>query len=283
MSKQQQARMGTLYEEHVLLGAKLEPSEDGGDIRAMSYPSESAELDPGKANLADLTGSSYYLVSGKHAHELMEAGFCSNKLQVGKCAWMASLTAEGALTSIPLVVRTGNDEYALIDPSARGEVAPAWLGFLAGIEQNGFAPYEGTKLEDATRMLVPLLMAGNSARTVLSDYVEHPRDLPQPGEVKDLKLDKIGCVVAGVPVPGTSLPVFLVLVPPARARILWRSFLSFEQVAPLGAENLTRAEKYLLPWGDLLSETNQVKPSKEQLTQWVLLRAEQDFVGARSL
>ena len=158
------ARMGVLYGEHALLGADFSSSDDGSVIRVVSYPSEKGgPVDSGRAYLHDLSGSSYVLVSGPHASDLIEAAFCGPKISVGESAWQCALTAEGGLTSVPLVIRTGANEYVLLDPSDRGDVVVAWLGFLSQIEQNGFAPYAGTKVEEATDMLTPLLMAGNAA------------------------------------------------------------------------------------------------------------------------
>ncbi len=275
--------MGTLYHEHVLLGATFSPSSEGDVMRAESYPGETGAHENGRAYLADLTGSTYKLLSGDSAQALMEAAFCGKKLKVGECAWECALTAEGAATSVALVARTGDNEYVLADPTQRGDVVSAWLGFLSSIEQNGYAPYVGTSIEDADGMLTPLLLAGDAARAVLSDYVGHVRDLPAPGEVRGLHLDKISAVVAGVPVPGQSLPVFLILVPPARAVTLWRSFLSFTETAPMGSAALVDAMRSLLPWGEELSVMDQVKPGGQKLAYWGLLREKTDFVGARGL
>lgn len=283
MATQEVARMGTLYHEHALLGASFAPSTEGDVMRAESYPNETGAYEKGRAYLADLTGSTYKLVSGASAQPLVEAAFCGKKLKVGECAWECALTAEGAVTSVALVARTGDNEYALIDPTPRGDVVSAWLGFLASIEQGGYAPYAETSIEDADCMLTPLFLAGDAARTVLSDYVGHVRDLPSPGQVRSLHLDKISAVVAGVPVPGQAIPAFVVLVPPTRAVTLWRSFLSFTETAPLGSAALLAAEQSLLPWGEVLAPMDQVKPSAETLRAWGLLRAERDFVGARSL
>lgn len=278
------ARMGVLYGEHALLGASFSSSDDGSDIRVSSYPSEKgSSVETGRAYLHDLSGSSYVLVSGPHASDLVEAAFCGPKISVGECAWQCALTAEGALTSVPLVVRSGANEYVLLDPSDRGDVVVGWLGFLSQIEQNGFAPYAGTKIEDATDMLTPVLMAGNAATSVLSDYVSHPRDLPALGQVKNVYLDKIYVVATRAAIPGVSLPVFVLLVPPAQASILWRSFLSFNEVSPVGCVAVCQAMAELLPWGGLLSEKDKILPSVAQLESWGLLRSARDFVGSRSL
>lgn len=278
------ARMGVLYGEHALLGADFSSSDDGSVIRVVSYPSEKGgPVDSGRAYLHDLSGSSYVLVSGPHASDLIEAAFCGPKISVGESAWQCALTAEGGLTSVPLVIRTGANEYVLLDPSDRGDVVVAWLGFLSQIEQNGFAPYAGTKVEEATDMLTPLLMAGNAATAVLSDYVSHPRDLPTLGQVKNVYLDKISAVASRIAIPGITFPVFVLLVPPAQASILWRSFLSFNEVSPVGCVAVCRAMAEMLPWGGLLSEKDKVLPSAAQLESWGLLRSTRDFVGSRCL
>ncbi len=275
--------MGTLYHEHALLGATFAPSSEGDVMRAESYPTENSSYEKGRAYLADLTGSTYKLISGASAQSLVEAAFCGKKLKVGECAWQCALTADGAVTSVALLARTGDNEYALLDPTPRGDVVSAWLGFLASIEQDGYAPYADARVEEADGMLTPLLLAGDAARAVLSDYVGHVRDLPSPGQVRSLHLDKISAVVAGIEVPGQSLPAFLVLVPPTRAVTLWRSFLSFTETAPLGSAALVAAEQSLLPWGEETKPMDQVKPGAQKLQAWGLLRDKHDFVGARSL
>ncbi len=280
----QVARMGALYQEHVYLGATFAPSDEGDVMRVASYPSEKGSFDPKAAYLSDLTGSTYELISGEASQPLAEAFFCGKKLAVGECAWEASLTAEGALTSVPLVARTGGNEYVLLDPSPRGDVVSAWLGFISSIEQGGYAPYAEAKVEDATGMLTPLLLAGHAARTVLSDYVGHPRDLPAPGCVRNVRLDRIATVMMGLRLPGApDMPAYVLLVPAAQAATLWRSFLSFSVVEPVGSDALARQTRSLTPWGDDLFEKDQVKPGAERLGAAGLLRSERDFIGARGL
>ncbi len=283
--KDQVARMGVLYQEHLCLGATFAPSYEGDVMRVSSYPSEKGgAIDPKAAYLADLTGSTYELISGEASQALAEAFFCGKKLAVGECSWEASLTAEGALTSVPLVGRTGRDEYVMIDPSPRGDVASAWLGFISSIEQNGYAPYADAQVEDATGMLTPLLLAGNAARAVLTDYVERPRDLPAPGTVRNVRLDRIATVSMGLRLPGApDLPAYVLLVPTAKAGTLWRSFLSFGEVEPVGSDALGSALRSLTPWGDDLFEKDQVKPGAERLISAGILRTERDFIGARGL
>lgn len=282
MQEKTVARMGALYGEHVLLGASFSPAEDGQVMAVASYPSETGGApDPDRAYLCDLSGSAYDLVSGSAAQALVDATFCGPKLKVGESRWECALTADGHVASVPLITRTGDAEYVLLDPSGRGEFASAWLSFIAGIEQDGYAPYKEAAIEDATDMLVPLVLCGGAATKVLSDYVDKTSDLPAAGCAKSIFLDRIGCVVASADLGLAGMPCYLVLVPKARAVVLWRSFLSFEQVSPVGLDTIRAQEASMLPWGALLVEKGQVDANGPELRAWGLVRSSRDFVGAR--
>ena len=58
-----------------------------------------------------------------------------------------------------------------------------WLTFLSQVSSNGNAPYEGTSVEEASGMLVPLLIMGARANelwqtTFLLRPVRFPREVP---------------------------------------------------------------------------------------------------------
>ena len=235
------------------------------------------------AFLVDLTGATYALLHGGSATQLTGAAFCGRTLGVGECAFEPSLTGDGSVNAIPLCLRTGDSEYVLLDPTDRGETLVAWLGFLANLEQDGCAPYAGTEVESAQGMLVPLLLCGAKARDVLADYVKSPSDLPRPGRVAQIKLDSILCVVAAAPLPHAGVDAFLVFVSPAQATILWRSFLSFQEVSPAGTVILDKLVRQGLPWGEAASSLGRVEPGQEALSAWGLLRPDSDFIGARAL
>ncbi len=273
-------RMGVLYREHVLLGAEFAADEQTGVLGVRSYANEAS---PGHvregAALLDLTGSCYLLVSGADAQAFAETALCGRRLAVGEVAWEACLTGDGALVSVPLVVRTGDSEYVIADSSERRQTLFSWLGFLAKIEQKGTRAFGNASVEDAHEMLVPLMLIGAQARSVLSDYVRVASELPRTGTVKSVRLDAISTVVARADAP---YDCYLVLAPPPSARPLWRSFLSFDAVAPMG----TRAAHELvrgLPWGSLLGSSDAIRATREQLFGWGLMREGDDFVGARGI
>ena len=175
------------------------------------------------------------------------------------------------------------DELALLDPSPRGEVLSAWLDFLSRVEQDGTAPFAETRVEGASDMLVALALVGSEARAVLSDYVPASSDLPAPGVVSSLRLDEIPALVACLPRAGGLPEGFLILVPPERARAIWRSLLSFGEIYPVGLGALRELLCDTLPWGELLSTSDVVRYSGSTLRGWSLVRNEGDFVGAREL
>lgn len=273
-------RAGILHDEHLLLGARLEESALGGPEVA-SYAGEK-DLDAALegALLADLSGSAYLLVSGPGSPALARAALCGRPLAVGEAAFEGCLSGDGGLVSVPLALRTGDGETVLLDPSSRGAVLAGWLGFLAGLEGQGGRAFPGVEVADASEMLVALLLAGDAAEAVLSDYAR-TEPLPPAGTVAPTHLDAIGALVARLP-EAAGVPGFLVLVPPASARVLWRSLLSFNEVAPVGHEAL-RALAARAPWGPALAQEGPCHVGREELARWGLVRAEADYVGARAL
>lgn len=271
-------RDGVLRVEHELLGARFADGGETGFDFVERYANESAE--GADVLLADLTGATYLLLSGTGAASLASAALAGRRLSVGECAFEAVLAGDGALVSVPLALRSGDDEVVLLDPSPRGPVLSGWLGFLLGSVAERDPELVGVRLDGAADMLVCLGLLGPGAARVLSDYVRDPSELPAPGQVRQVTLDAIGCMVARPQSPADD--AYLVFVPPAAARRLWRSLLSFTEVAPVGHAEL-RGRLAGLPWGGLLAGGDLVRAEPDLLAGQGLLRAGGDFVGARAL
>ena len=275
---------GVLAPEHLLLGARF---VDGTGAACQAVGAYDVEEPPSHAHegalLADLTGSCYELVNGAAAQALVEAACARARLAVGELGFTACVEGDGSLAALPLVMRTGDSEYVVVDPTVRGDVSRAWLAFLSQVEQGGVAPYAEARLEDASGMLVPLLLVGAAAPHVLADYVSSADALPGPGRAVNLKLDQIGCIVGRLPLPEGAPAAYLVLVPPVSARVLWRSLLSFSEVAPAGLGTVRVALEEALPWGALSSSHEHVRVGRRRLEAWGLVRGTDDFVGARGL
>lgn len=277
-------RMGTLYQEHVFLGANFEPTIDESYQRVSSYAGEKDAV-AAMANgcvLSDLTGATYQLVCGPDAAAMAQAAFCGKRLAVGECAFEPALGGDGCLMSVPLVVRCGDTEHVVVDLGSRGAVAQAWLGFLATAEQDGVRPYGNTTIEDATSMLTPLMLAGDAASHVLSDYL-HGQQLPRRGQVASLSLDAISAVVACAPLEPLGINAYFLFIPPAKARTLWRSFLSFEEVTPVGLLGAKKALFSAVSFGDLCEKNDKVIVTKDELAGMGLVRSDGGFIGCQAL
>ena len=73
------------------------------------------------------------------------------------------------------------------------------------------------------------------------------------------------------------------MVPPVHTVILFRSLLSFETVHPLGHKQLIEGLKTYLPWFSELASNTKVVVAKDKLEGWGLLRASDDFIGAKGV
>lgn len=279
---------GKLYQEHLMLDARFGEGFNGVLVPdSYGYGSGEAEgtadaFEEGAA-LADLSGLYTLLVHGDPAPLFTQTAFAGIKLGVGSCAFEAVLAGDGSLTAVPLLARTGQHEYAVWDATPRSGALDAWLGFLAQVSQGGVTPFAGLSCEDVAQKVVPLVLWGRAAQRVLLDYLPKGTPVPVAGEVASLSLDgRIDVLVASIALDG--LPCYLMMVPSNQAQVLWRSFLSFNEVAPVGMSALRAHAINAQPWvGQLLQEGERLSFTAQELEEHGLVRAERDFVGARGL
>lgn len=271
-----------LYDEHLMLGGIFEGDDPllATPIRYGDASGEAEAFSEGCA-LCDLSGMTGILVSGAGADAFVAASCACRELEVGECRFGAVVTGDGSLASVPLVARTGANEYLVWDASERGLMLQPWLSFLSDIEQDGFHPFGDVSVEDVSDALVPLLLWGPDARNVLADYVAEPALLPKAGQIRNVRLDRIECLVAAPSNPQHHC--MLVLAPPAAARALWRSFLSFTQVNPVGIASLATRATTELPWMEAVLGSDRLELALEQLLSWELARVEGGYVGHRAL
>ena len=276
MSEQKRSILHTELE---YLGAQFSTSTEGFNLAQSFYGEKPLEEALKDCALVDLSGIGYTLVSGVAAQNFVEAVFAGKQLEVGEASFECALTGDGSLSSIGLLARSGQNEYVVLDASERSLVLDEWLSIIASVEQNGVAPYAEVSLEDATPLLTPLLLAGKKAKKVLMDYLGEQK-LPEDSKLCNLMLDQtIPALVANVSTK--KVPAYLVMVPPVHTVILFRSLLSFETVHPLGHKQLIEGLKTYLPWFSELASNTKVVVAKDKLEGWGLLRASDDFIGAR--
>ena len=276
MSEQKRSILHTELE---YLGAQFSTSTEGFNLAQSFYGEKPLEEALKDCALIDLSGIGYTLVSGTSSQNFVEAVFAGKQLEVGEASFECALTGDGSLSSIGLLARSGQNEYVVLDASERSLVLDEWLSIIASVEQNGVAPYAEVSLEDATPLLTPLLLAGKKAKKVLMDYLGEQK-LPEESKLCNLMLDQtIPALVANVSTK--KVPAYLVMVPPVHTVILFRSLLSFETVHPLGHKQLIEGLKTYLPWFSELASNTKVVVAKDKLEGWGLLRASDDFIGAR--
>lgn len=276
MSEQKRSILHTELE---YLGAQFSTSTEGFNLAQSFYGEKPLEEALKDCALIDLSGIGYTLVSGVAAQNFIEAVFAGKQLEVGETSYECALTGDGSLSSIGLLARSGQNEYVVLDASERSLVLDEWLSIIASVEQNGVAPYAEVSLEDATPLLTSLLLAGKKAKKVLMDYLGEQRP-PEDSKLCNLMLDQtIPALVANVSTK--KVPAYLVMVPPVHTVILFRSLLSFETVHPLGHKQLIEGLKTYLPWFSELASNTKVVVDKDKLEGWGLLRASDDFIGAR--
>ena len=276
MSEQKRSILHTELE---YLGAQFSTSTEGFNLAQSFYGEKPLEEALKDCALIDLSGIGYTLVSGTSAQNFVEAVFAGKQLEVGETSFECALTGDGSLSSIGLLARSGQNEYVVLDASERSLVLDEWLSIIASVEQNGVAPYAEVSLEDATPLLIPLLLAGKKTKKVLMDYLGEQK-LPEDSKLCNLMLDQtIPALVANVSTK--KVPAYLVMVPPVHTVILFRSLLSFETVHPLGYKQLIEGLKTYLPWFSELASNTKVVVAKDKLEGWGLLRASDDFIGAR--
>lgn len=276
MSEQKRSILHTELE---YLGAQFSTSTEGFNLAQSFYGEKPLEEALKDCALIDLSGIGYTLVSGTSAQNFVEAIFAGKQLEVGETSFECALTGDGSLSSIGLLARSGQNEYVVLDASERSLVLDEWLSIIASVEQNGVAPYAEVSLEDATPLLTPLLLAGKKTKKVLMDYLGE-QTLPEDSKLCNLMLDQtIPVLVANVSTK--KVPAYLVMVPPVHTVILFRSLLSFETVHPLGHKQLIEGLKTYLPWFSELASNTKVVVAKDKLEGWGLLRASDDFIGAR--
>ena len=276
MSEQKRSILHTELE---YLGAQFSTSTEGFNLAQSFYGEKPLEEALKDCALIDLSGIGYTLVSGTSSQNFVEAVFAGKQLEVGEASFECALTGDGSLSSIGLLARSGQNEYVVLDASERSLVLDEWLSIIASVEQNGVTPYAEVSLEDATPLLTPLLLAGKKAKKVLMDYLGE-QTLPEDSKLCNLMLDQtIPVLVANVSTK--KVPAYLVMVPPVHTVILFRSLLSFETVHPLGHKQLIEGLKTYLPWFSELASNTKVVVAKDKLEGWGLLRASDDFIGAR--
>jgi aminomethyltransferase len=204
--------------------------------------------------------------------------FTAPELAPGDIKVSLCLAGDGTIVAPVLLACTAATEFTLWTASECAEGLRAWLEALIGVEQAGVKPFDGVALSEESETIATICLAGPDSRRILEDYTSV---LPKSNTIIDGRLDKLGCVLAQLDL--SNDPAWLIWTHETQARTLWRSFLSFEEVVPVGASALWAYVGETWP-GIVEFLDDPVLPHKpEELKLSKLLRSGGDFVGARAL
>lgn len=282
MSGNETNRANPLLEELALLGAVVE-DDALGRPEAVYFGDGAAEpraFDGGCA-LADMGGIAALYISGEGAQEFCSTVFTAEPPAAGDLAWSLVLMGDGTVMAPVLLAGTAPGEWCAWTAPETAEGLSAWLEGIRSIEQDGVAPYASVEMGPGAPFSTMLMLAGPEAQAVLRDYVPADAELPAPGTIANVTLDAIPTVMLR-PVLGGDAP-WLALVPDPKVRVLWRSFLSFETVSPVGSSAVWGRIERACPRAVAFLDDPRpgVKPADLGLEG--LLRPEGGFIGARAL
>ena len=275
-----------LKPEHEILGARLDDALecviDYGDIE-----DEMAAL-AGEQAVVDLHSLRMLLVSGADAEYFMQCACATQMLFVGQNAFTAIFDSDGMLLGCPLIMRTGDHEFLLFDRGVQFENILDWLCALASAKQQGQSLFAGVEVQEQTGALYPMVLCGPGAKDILNDYLEDKNSLEYPGMTASLKLDQIDAIGSRL---ALEYPVYLLLVPPAMARTLFRSFLSFKELKTAGFTSywkyLSNGECEFLKLFNTDEELNDAaedhKFDPKKFEKRGLVRPDKNFIGARAI
>lgn len=283
-----QGKSGVLSQEHALLGATLEPAANGY-LEASYYGDGSQEPEAFRqgAALCDLGSLVSTCISGKEAAAFVSAVFTGPVPFAGQVTCSLALTGTGTIVSPALVAGIGPQDFCVWAPAETAEGLDSWLHGIAAIEQDGKAPYASVSFEPGAPFSTTLAMIGPKTREVLGDYLAEGTALPASGTLANVALDAIECVMLHPEIPGVQKDLrqdaYLLVIPNQKVTVLWRSFLSFNTVTPVGTSAFWGWIQELCPGlVDLLDDpAKPVTPQDLSLTGW--LRPTNDFIGARAL
>lgn len=266
-----------LTSEHIALNAAFTKRSDMNIPARYTTPEAELAAALDSCALTDLSWLRAELIAGPASQEFSSLVFANPAFAVGDCQPSALLAGDGSLVNVAYTIRTGDTELLCLSSPERFEIMEGWLDFLVA-QPHADVTHFDCKVSEVTSQLTPLLLTGPRASELLSDYLAPHTSLPEPHHIAQLSLDKILTIVVS-PAPNT----YALLVPPAYAQVLWRSFLSFTYVEPMGIEAFEQWLPIRATWLEALQSTERIEPDVSHLVADKLVRAGDGFVGARAL
>lgn len=281
------AKHTILHAEHELLGAVFDINPQTGYEIPISYGTPASTVgdktSEAECCLFDVSGHTYQLIGGALAPSLVSDIFAGPVLDIGDLSFQPVFTGDGAVVSVVLVARSGDNEYFYLDISNHGGLLSSCIANYLFEKKRQGASSETVSLEDADQLLVPLFLAGPRAHEVLSDYLNDTQSaLPPIGKLSFCLLDaRIAALIGHVPLK--DLDAYIVLVNPQQVQILWRSLLSFPMVVPIGEADLIQILSHELPWLRASHNVDETSISQDVHNVHGFVRSSRDFIGGQAL
>lgn len=283
MSNNLNTRQGILFAEHEVLGAEFKPDEHGV-LRPISYGHKIAEdTDPltqsTSCMLADMDGAYISFVEGKDAPRFIEMLMATYMPQEGHISLGCTLTGDAHIVSFPYIAQLSSGSYLILDYTKRISILSWWVEFVQHMQnpQTQQAIFEDLSITDEQDTLIPLSLRGDKASYILNDY---SNDIPHiAGSCSYTLFDGhiptyVFCLAQNS---------YILITPTSYAKILWRSFLSFQELDVETTEDVLRAERMYMPARVYATTSDTLYVEEDRLKHIVNLRDTSDFIGARSL
>lgn len=275
---------GILYDEHVVLGANFSLDEAGCE-HVMSYPHQSSDTTDSKdladheCCIADMSGVFYRVISGVDAQAYVSMLSATDHAGIGDTRLSCVLSGDGSVISYPYIAHSGDNEYVILDTSARSQTLDMWMDFVQHIKQDTYEPFAHVHIETYDEKLVPIALYGNGVNQLLLDYIPQDSAIFDNHRVDVISLDShITCLCLH---PHQSW--YLLFVPAKYARLMWRSFLSFLYVKPQPYHHACDYFCAGLPDELNVNSNDKLTLTYRVLKNYNLVRSDTSYIGAREL
>lgn len=270
-----------LKPEHEFLSATFNADKNKQQVEVYKGVEVEVQSTLDSCGLCDMSFAKKLLISGEGTTNFIHTAFSAKPMLIGQAGFTCLFSGDGHLIADPLLVRTGTQEYLVIDTDDRFDAMFTWLNWLVNIENEDVKVFEGVSIEDVTSAMTPLLLAGMKSRAILEDYLSDKDILQIPGTCTSCNLDQIPSVSVRLPMEDEG---YILMVPSQFSRVIWRSLLSFKEVEPIGRlAQKDLFENHWFKWMGIKDFEDDDKLPTKMLVEAGIIRSEADFVGARGL
>lgn len=278
----EELRRSPLHEEHLALGARMVPY--AGWEMPVQYAGivEEHNATRASAGIFDVSHMSEFRIFGPDAEAYLSRVLTNDISKIpglGEAQYTLILTEDGGIVDDVIVYRTGDMEFMIIGNASNRAKDFAWLqDHLPEIVEVGEG-VNNIELVDESDKVGLIAVQGPKALQIVSELAGEGFEAPRRFNIVSTFLDGVPVMVARTGYTGED--GVEVLAANCDITGLWRAFLSFPEVTPvgLGARDTLRLEMGYHLYGNDMDE--EVDPISAGLG-WVV-RREGDYVGAEAI